>query len=90
MDDQKPLDRRVENVKERLQDDLVDEQGNPADPDEVARAVEAAAESLVDAPVQEFTPLLIEHQARDALREHGFHRDLGDEDTAASDSSGLS
>ena len=34
-------------------------------------------------PIQEFTPLLIEHDARDALREQGFRPDLGDEDDDA-------
>lgn len=81
MDDEIPADKRVARVKERLQDELVDEQGNPADQDDVARAVAAAAQPLADAPVQEFTPLLIEHQVRDALREQGFHRDLGDDET---------
>ena len=84
MDEQKPSDRRVEHVKERLHDDLVDDQGHPADAEEIARAVDAAAESLADAPVQEFTPLLVEHQARDALRAHGYHRDLREDDRATS------
>jgi hypothetical protein len=84
MNEQMPQDQRVEHVKDRLQEDLVDEQGRPASAEDVARAVAAAAEPLVDARVQEFTPLLIEHQARELLREQGFHRDLPDADEAAS------
>jgi hypothetical protein len=72
-------DKRVEVVKDRLQDDLVDEDGRPAEPEQVERVVEEKAESFADAPVQEFVPLLIEHQARDELRAQGLRRDLGDE-----------
>ena len=72
-------DMRVETVKQRLQEDLVDEQGRPAAPADIERVVTAKAESLSDAPVQEFVPLLIEHQARDELRQRGLRRDLGDE-----------
>jgi hypothetical protein len=77
-------DQRVEAVKQRLREDLVDEQGQPAEPDEVARVVDAKADSFADAPVQEFVPLLIEHQARDELRGHGLHRELTDEDRETS------
>jgi hypothetical protein len=72
-------DKRVEPVKERIKADLVDDRGNPANAEEVDSIVEAKAASLSDAPVQEFTPLLIEHEARDELRRHGFHRDLPEE-----------
>lgn len=84
MEEQTPQDKRIETVKERLQDDLVDDQGRPADEDAVNRAVEAAAKPLADAPVQEFAPLLVEHGARDELRQQGLHRDLGDDETAPS------
>jgi hypothetical protein len=77
-------DLRVNHVKQRLHDELVDEQGRAADPDDVSRVVDAKAESFADAPVQEFVPLLIEHQARDELRQHGLHLDLGDVDEDAS------
>jgi hypothetical protein len=77
--DERPHDARIEHLKGRLQEDLVDDDGNAADSAEVDRVVEAAAEGLADAPIQEFTPLLIEHQARDELREQGLHRDLTDE-----------
>ena len=43
------------------------------------------AESFADAPVQEFVPLLIEHQARDELRQHGLHLDLGDVESSPDD-----
>jgi hypothetical protein len=79
MADRTSSDQRVESVKQRLREDLVDEQGQPAEPHEVARVVDAKADSFADAPVQEFVPLLIEHQARDE-RHQGLHRDLGDED----------
>jgi hypothetical protein len=72
MADNNSYDLRVDAVKHRLHDDLVDETGHPADPADVDRVVDAKAESLADAPVQEFVPLLIEHQARDELREHGI------------------
>ena len=73
-------DRRVESLKQRLCDELVDEQGQPPEPGEVERVVTAKAEPLLDAPVQEFVPLLIEHQARDELRQHGLRRELPEEE----------
>ena len=78
-------DKRVEVMKQRLQEELVDEQGHPAEPDDVASVVEAKAESLSEAPLQEFVPLLIEHQARDELRQHGLHRNLAADDTSEGD-----
>ena len=80
MTDANLSDKRVEPVKNRIKADLVDERGNPADPEEIDTIVDAKAATLSEAPVQEFTPLLIEHQARDELRQHGYHRDLGEED----------
>jgi hypothetical protein len=76
-------DRRVELIKERLDEDLVDDHGDAVDPHVVAEAVDAAAAALADAPIQEFTPLLVEHDARDALREKGYRRDLGDQEDDA-------
>jgi hypothetical protein len=73
-------DSRVEPIKQRLKDDLVNDEGDRPDPAQVDVVVETTAESLATAPVQEFTPLLIEHQARDALRRAGFSRDLSDGD----------
>lgn len=82
-------DKRLEHVKQRLHDEMVDEKGRPAEPDEVDSIVDAKAESLSDAPVQEFTPLLIEHAARDELRQQGLHRDLGDETADVSGNDGV-
>jgi hypothetical protein len=72
----KPLDTRIRGLKERLTDELVDLDGEPADPEDVAKVVDSKAGALVDAPVQEFVPLLVEHQSRDELRQHGLHRDF--------------
>jgi hypothetical protein len=73
------MDQRVAVVKQRLRQDLVGELGHPVKPDDVSTVVDAKAEEFADAPVQEFVPLLIEHQARDELRQRGLHRDLGDD-----------
>lgn len=80
MDDAHPLDKRIEPLTDRLADDLVDEDGEPADPDVVQQAVEEAAAPYTDAPVQEFVPLLVEHEARDDLRQQGLRRDLEEAD----------
>ena len=85
MADNTSQDKRLEHVKQRLHDELVDETGRPAEPDEVDSVVDAKAESLAEAPVQEFIPLLIEHAARDELRQHGLHRDFGNEASEVSD-----
>ena len=77
-------DRRIDAVKDRLSSELVDQEGHPADPDQVARAVETAGAELADAPVQEFVPLLVEHDAREELRrQQGLHRELSDVDDGA-------
>ena len=70
-------------VMQRLEGDLVDADGRPAEPDEVERVVREKAESLGDAPLQEFLTLLIEHEARDELRTRGLHRNLGPTDEEA-------
>jgi hypothetical protein len=79
MSEQNSYDKRVEIVKQRLQNELVDDKGRPVEPGEVDSVVDATAESLASAPVQEFVPLLIEHQATDELRQRGLHRDLGND-----------
>ena len=71
--------RRVAQLIERLHDELVDDEGNPAETAAIDAVVTAKAAELSDAPVQEFVPLLVEHQARDELRHQGLHRELGDE-----------
>ena len=70
------FEMRVYAVKQRLHDELVDHEGVPADPVDVDRVVDAKAASFAEARVQEFVPLLIEHEARDELRQHGLHRDV--------------
>jgi hypothetical protein len=49
-------DRRVDNLKQRLCDEVVDDHGQPPEPGDVERVVAAKAELLLDAPVQEFVP----------------------------------
>jgi hypothetical protein len=83
MAEQKLNDRLVATVKQRLQDDLVDQNGQAAAPSEIESVVAAKAESFAEAPVQEFIPLRVEHQARDELRQQGLHRNLGDETDVA-------
>ena len=83
MAEQTEFDGRVNTVTQRLEGDLVDSEGRPAEPDEVERVVRAKAESLADAPLQEFLTLLIEHEARDELRARGLHRNLGPTDEEA-------
>jgi len=80
MAEQTVHDKRVEIVKQRLQEELINEQGQPPEPGAVATVVDAKAEVLADAPVQEFVPLLIEHQARDELRQQGLHRSIPDDE----------
>ena len=86
MADQNSNDERIDGLKDRLAAQLVDEKGHPAPAGVVQRVVEEKAKALKDQPIQDFVPLLIEHQGRDQLRQHGLHRDLGDhpgEDEAA-------
>ena len=82
MTEQTADDIRVDTVMQRLEGDLVDADGRPAEPDEVEKVVREKAESLADAPLQEFVTLLIEHQARDELRERGLHRNLPTDEDA--------
>src|SRR5262245_34112885 len=79
MSEQTVKDKRLESLRRRLQDELVDEEGRPAEPNDVESVVAAKAAGLAEAPVQEFVPLLVEHQARDELRQHGLHRELPEE-----------
>jgi hypothetical protein len=81
MADKTVHDKRLDMVKQRLQEELVDDEGRPPEPADVASVVDAKAEPLSEAPVQEFVPLLIEHQARDELRQKGLHRNLPAEET---------
>ena len=72
-----------------VQDDLVDEEGRTADPDEIERVVAVTAASLAEAPVQEFVPLLVEHQVRDELRQRGLRRELGEETSSTESGAGV-
>jgi hypothetical protein len=78
-------DQRLETLRRRLQDELVDHEGRPPAPSDVESVVAAKAGSLAEAPVQEFVPLLVEHQARDELRRKGLHRELPEETEPANE-----
>jgi hypothetical protein len=80
MESSRSDDRQIDAVKSRLQGELIDEHGRSADPEQVAQMVERASADMADAPLQEFVPLLIEHEARQQLRQQGLHRDLNDVD----------
>ena len=82
MDASSSTDHRIVAVADRLSKELVDEHGAPADPEQVKAAVEAAGAELADAPVQEFVPLLVEHEARQELRQQGLRRVLPEVDNA--------
>ena len=70
------IERRIDSIVERLSDELVHEDGTPADPDHVSEVVHAAAENLADAPIQDFVALLVENEARDVFHDEGLHRAL--------------
>ena len=72
-------DRRIESLVDRLQVDLVDDEGVGADRQLVAEVVTDAASKFDGAPVQDFVPLLVEHHAREALADEGLHRVLPNE-----------
>jgi hypothetical protein len=55
-----PVQKRLESLVDRLEDDLVDEDG----------------------AVQDFVPLLVEHDARDVLADEGLHRVLPSDEEA--------
>ena len=76
-------DQRLETLKRRLSTELVDERGRAPDADAVDAVVVATADHLADAPIQDFVPLLVEHQALDERRRRGLHRELDDEMAAA-------
>jgi len=69
-------DARLEALTHRLQEELVDDHGRAAPPDDVETVVVAEAEALSDAPIQDFVPLLVENKALDYLRGRGLHRAL--------------
>jgi hypothetical protein len=66
-------DDQLDGVSRLLANRLEDEEGNQADPAEVAEVVRAKAHELEDARITEFVPLLTERKARDELRARGLH-----------------
>jgi hypothetical protein len=76
-------DARLEALTHRLQEELVDERGRAAEPDDVETVVAAEAEAFSGAPVQDFVVLLVENKALDHLRERGLHRELPTQETEA-------
>jgi hypothetical protein len=81
-------DQRLDTLKRRLNTELVDENGNSPDANDVDAVVVATADHLADAPIQDFVPLLVEHQALDELRRRGLHRELDDNAGASDNRSG--
>jgi hypothetical protein len=74
--------KRIKKLAERLADEYVTETGEAAPADHVGEIVDAVAEPLADAPVQEFVPLLVENAARDRLHAEGLHVEPTEADTA--------
>jgi hypothetical protein len=64
----------IDSITDRLTAQLVTSTGQHASHDHVADVVGAAAASLVDAPVQLYVEVLVEHDARDTLRDEGLRR----------------
>jgi hypothetical protein len=63
----------IDSIADRLADQLVNSAGEHASHDYVAGVVAAAADSLVNAPLQQFVPLLVENEARNKLHHEGMH-----------------
>jgi hypothetical protein len=64
---------RISDIVGRLSHDLVAADGRPPPTEHIADVVNAAASQLVDAPIQDFVPLLIENRARTVLSSEGVH-----------------
>jgi hypothetical protein len=64
----------MSSIANRLADGLVTTSGEPASQRHVEEIVEATAKSFAGARLQQFVPLLVEHQARDTLRREGMRR----------------
>ncbi len=65
------------SIADRLTDELVTSAGEHPSHSHVIDVVEAAAEPLADAPLQQFVPLLVENQARQTLHDEGLHGPTG-------------
>jgi hypothetical protein len=61
----------MDDIADRLQARFADAEGRHAEDDEIDDIVRLKAEGFADARLQEFVPLLVEHQAADALRDRG-------------------
>jgi hypothetical protein len=78
----------MDDIANRLQARFADAEGRHAGDDEIDELVHLTAEGFADARLQEFVPLLVEHQASDALRERGMRRvDLDESSSATPDES---
>lgn len=74
----------TDDVAERLRERFADAEGHHPTGGEVDEIVRLAAESLAHARLREYLPLLIEHQASDMLRTHGFRLVPPDQPAVAS------
>jgi hypothetical protein len=77
-----PVQKRLESLVDRLEDDLVDEDGASPDRQHITDIVSDVASKFEEAPVQDFVPLLVEHDARDVLADEGLHRVLPSDEEA--------
>jgi hypothetical protein len=74
--------QRIKSIADRLAEEYVTESGESAPRDHVEKVVEAVAEPLAEAPVQDFVPLLVENAARNQMHAEGLHVEPAEEDTA--------
>jgi hypothetical protein len=73
MNDQRPHGKiRLDDIARRLQSRFIDSEGRHASEHEVDELVASTARRFAEAPLQDFVPLLVEHQAADALRTRGM------------------
>jgi len=80
--DEEEHDRRMDDIADRLQARFADADGHHADDDEIDDIVHLKADAFADARLQEFVPLLVEHQASDELRDRGM-RPVGPDEASA-------
>jgi hypothetical protein len=77
MTDKMPIPpKRFAAMIDRLEAELADDEGHQVPREQVAEALVESVHTLVEAPVQDFVPLLAEHEARDRLRREGYHPNL--------------
>ena len=81
--------RRMDDIADRLQARFADAAGLHVGDDEIDELVHLKADAFADARLQEFVPLLVEHQASDALRDRGMRPvDLDDPNAQRADEAG--